>query len=213
MTKPRQRAGVVAVVRVLDGVCCNSLVSQIRVIRKTAELCPMPHYRKNAIFVLDPSKYCTQLDRNQKAKILHLAESLERVTKRKGRRNGVLGSIGLQVLRVLLLRWHGPSGLCCPSYTTIQRETGLCRQSIAAALRRLRATGLLHSTARLVRTRQSFRQSSNLYSFSHFPRLLLLNLVYGADRKTTEGFSIGSKLGQEPLHAPLPRGFHRAVTS
>lgn len=172
----------------------------------------MPHYRKNAIFVLDPSKYCTQLDRNQKAKILHLAERLERATKRKGRRNGVLGLPALTVLRVLLLRYHGPSGLCCPSYSTLQKATGLCRQTIASALARLRVSGLLRVTHRLVRTAAHYRQTSNLYSFRHFPRLLLLNLVNGIDRKTTEGFSIGSKLGQEPLHAPLPRGFHRAVT-
>lgn len=137
----------------------------------------MPHYRKNAIFVLDPSKYCTQLDRNQKAKILHLAERLERATKRKGRRNGVLGLPALTVLRVLLLRYHGPSGLCCPSYSTLQKATGLCRQTIASALARLRVSGLLRVTHRLVRTAAHYRQTSNLYSFRHFPRLLLLNLL------------------------------------
>lgn len=212
MTKPRRCAGVLASFGFVTGRVATPLQSQNRVIRKTAELCPMPHHRKNAIFVMDPSKYSTPLDRNQKAKILHLAERLERATKRKGRRNGVLGVPALIVLRALLLRFHGRDGLCCPSYTTLQRVTGLCRQSIAIAIARLRASHLLHITGRLVRTPQAFRQTSNLYAFSHFPRLLLLNLVYGADGKTTQGFPTRSSFGKKPLHPAFRRGTYAAVT-
>lgn len=169
------------------------------------------HYRRNAIFVRDVQIYCTRLDRNQKAKILHLAERLERITKRHGHRNGVLGLPALLVLRTLLLKFHGPSGLCCPSYTTLQKATGLCRQSIASALRRLRTSGLLRVTARLVRTAAAFRQTSNLYSFFEFPRLLLLRLVCGTDRKTTSGVINQKKSGQVPLHPALRRRLVRAV--
>lgn len=165
------------------------------------------HYRKNAIFVRDVSKYCTKLDRNQKAKLLHMAERLERVTKRKGRRNGVLGIPAMIVLRTLLLKFHGQAGLCCPSYSTLQRATGLCRQSIANAVARLRAAGLLRVTGRLVRTADRFRQTSNLYSFSLLPRLFLLNLVYVANGITTQGLSIGSAVG---LHPGLRRRLFRA---
>ena len=60
--------------------------------------------------------------------------------------------LGLRVLRALLLRFHrGSDGLCCPSYTVLMAATGLCRQSIANALKRLEAAGILRITRRLVR--------------------------------------------------------------
>jgi hypothetical protein len=163
--------------------------SQKPTIRKTAERCLMQslggvmagerrhcgrNYRRNAIFVMDVAKHCTKMDRNAKAKLLHACEVMERATKRKGRRNGLIGVCGLIVLRTLLLRYHGPSGLCCPSYSALQRSTGLCRQSIAQALRRLRAVGVLRVTARLVRMQGMCRQASNLYEFSSGPRFVPL---------------------------------------
>lgn len=152
----------------------------------------MPHgqkFRNNARFVMDMRTLCSRLDRNAKAKLLHKCEVLERSTKRKGRRNGVIGVPGLTVLRSLLLRFHGPSGVCCPSYTTLQRTTGLCRQSIATALLRLESVGVLRVTRRLQRVAGICRQTSNAYSFSSMPRLVFVSRVYVTGGRTTQGLS------------------------
>ena len=58
-------------------------------------------YRHNAVFVADELVHASKLDRNQRAKILWLAEVYERAEKAPGRRNGRLGAIGLTVLRAL----------------------------------------------------------------------------------------------------------------
>lgn len=109
-------------------------------------------YRRGAAFVLDPIAVSTRLDRNHRAKLLYLAERLELASKGKGRRNGMLGYVGLRVLRCLLLRFqNAKSGLCCPSYSSIQRATGLSRAAVAAAIARLEAAGIIVVTRRLVR--------------------------------------------------------------
>jgi hypothetical protein len=173
-------------------------------IRKTAELCPtaffpparlrgLSHwgtfmrearrFRKGAVFA-DALANATPLDRNQQAKILYVADMLERRTKAPGKRNGCLGYIGLAVLRALLLRcMNRKTGLCCPSYTGLENITGLCRGSIGTALARLEASGIVKVVRRLVRkaiTRISpitghqqlvvtTLQGVNAYSFSSEP--------------------------------------------
>ena len=137
-------------------------------------------YRHNAIFVSDELAHVSKLDRNQRAKLLFLAEQFERTEKAPGRRNGRLGAIGLTVLRALLLRFHNrSSGLCCPSYTALQACTGLCRQAIADALARLEHAGIVRIVRRIARERitrlspftgepetiLTTVQLSNLYSF------------------------------------------------
>lgn len=141
-------------------------------------------YRKGVGFVLDVSRHCTKLDRNAKARLLVACEALERATKAKGRRNGLLGYVGLQILRTLLLRFHGPSGLCCPSIETLASVTGLCRQSVINGLARLEAVGVLQITRRLQRYRDQLgnlavRQGTNLYAFRDLSALVPLPRVYG----------------------------------
>lgn len=131
----------------------------------------MANYRRGALFVRDPLGHSTPLDRNQRARLLFIAEGLDRATKAKGRRNGVLGYVGLVVLRCLLLRFHNAkTGLCCPSYSAIQEATGLCRQSIASAMQRLVASGLLGIVRRLHRVVCDgvvrCQQATNLYRFT-----------------------------------------------
>jgi hypothetical protein len=114
----------------------------------------MRKYRRGARFVMDPRQIFRPLDRNAIARILYLADLLERRTKPKGRRNGVLSQPGLVVLRTLLLTFLNRSdGRCDPSYTTLQGKTGFCRGTIAAALARLERAGVLRITRRLVRMR------------------------------------------------------------
>ena len=63
-------------------------------------------YRREARFVMDPAALSTPLDGNQRAKILHKCEIMERKTKGKGQRNGILGVPAIMVLRCLLMRFH-----------------------------------------------------------------------------------------------------------
>ena len=131
------------------------------------------HFRRGARFIADPRQHCRPLDRNERARILYLAEQLERRTKPAGGRNGVLGYVGLAVLKALLLRFQRAcDGLCAPSYVELMAATGLCKQSIANGLKRLEAADILRITRRLVRETidiggflgRTVRQASNLYA-------------------------------------------------
>lgn len=97
------------------------------------------------------------------------AEALERRSKRPGRPNGCLGWVGLRVLKCLLWAFLGPRG-CFPSYDRLQDETGLCRQSIRNAIRRLELAGVLKVVRRIVRVQVGgivmTRQASNCYGFT-----------------------------------------------
>ena len=143
----------------------------------------MRSYRRGAVFVLDPARHSTVLDRNARARLLHTAEILERATKAHGCRNGLISAPGLVVLRTLLLRFqNGATGLCCPSYAAIQKATGLCRQTIATAITKLEAVGILKVTRRLVRFVNAIGvsqcgQGSNLYAFKEPPARLDLGKV------------------------------------
>lgn len=111
-------------------------------------------YRHGAQFVMDWRPHARVLDRNERARILFAAEALERRTKRAGRRNGLLGYVGLQVLRCLMFGFlNARNGLCCPSYGAIMDRTGLCKSSVAAGLARLERCGVLKIVRRLVRQR------------------------------------------------------------
>lgn len=116
-------------------------------------------YRAGAVFVKDWRERCRPIDRNMRAKIMHLARVLEVKTKERGRRNGVVSLPGLQVLWVLLFEFlNTQTGLCCPSYASIRKKTGLCRSAISRALACLELCGILTITRRLVR--QTIRRIS-----------------------------------------------------
>jgi helix-turn-helix protein len=132
-------------------------------------------YRAAARFVMDPLSASTPLDRNQRAKIIAVAEGIERRTKAPGKRCGILGLTGLQVLRVLLMQFHNRAhGLCCPSIEKLREVTGFCKQTVVKAIRALEAVGLMRVTRRLVRKMvdrggymvRAAVQGSNLYAFN-----------------------------------------------
>jgi hypothetical protein len=142
---------------------------------------PRRAYRHRAVFVRDPLAHSTPLDRNERARLMFLAQRLERRTKERGRKNGVLGNVGIEVLRALLFHFaNRATGLCFPSYLTLQAMTGRCRGAVAAALRRLENSGIIKVTRRLKRiwldrlspiTGRAERiqvtvQDSNLYAFT-----------------------------------------------
>jgi hypothetical protein len=156
------------------------------------------HYRRGARFVMDPRQHCRPRDRNERARIIFLAKALERRTKAPGARNGALGYVGLAVLEALLFRFLRPSdGLCCPSYVVLMAATGHCKQSIANALARLEAAGIIKITRRLVRevidaggyAITVCRQGSNLYAI----------------------FEPGEHADRLPVRQPAPRPFPRGA--
>ena len=126
-------------------------------------------YRRNSVFHMHGTIEWRVLDRNQRARLWLLAQTMERLTKAKGRRNGCLGYIGMTVLNALLFGFlNANSGRCDPSYDTLQKKTGVCRKSISKAIDRLEASGLLTVTRRMMRFRDELgvlvtRQISNAY--------------------------------------------------
>jgi hypothetical protein len=125
----------------------------------------MRKFRRGACFVRH-DQCVTRLDRNDKARIIYTAEKIELRTKAKGKKSGALGQSGLRVLRCLLFQFHNAStGQCDPGYTAIQGRTGLCRQAIADAIKRLEATGIICVMRRLSREGWRVLQATNAYLF------------------------------------------------
>jgi hypothetical protein len=128
-------------------------------------LCAMRKFRRGASFWAR-AQCVTKLDRNDKARIIYLAERTELRTKGRGRKAGAIGQSGLQVLRCLLHQFHSTAtGQCDPSYTAIQARTGFCRQVVADALRRLEDTGMICVMRRLIRDGWRVIQATNAYVF------------------------------------------------
>jgi hypothetical protein len=118
-----------------------------------------------------------RLDRNLVAKILFLAEALDRRTRAKGQHGGLLKAKGLDVLRALLRRFYSHrDGTCFPSYDAIAEAAGCCRATVAAKLRILEQLGIVETirrkivasfTSRAHRVRFDVAvQTSNSYRFN-----------------------------------------------
>jgi len=80
-----------------------------------------------------------------------LAEAIEARTRQRGRHNGSISRIGLQLLRAMLFKFLGRDGRLFPSYDALMRATGLTRKSIANAITRLERVGILRVVRRVVR--------------------------------------------------------------
>jgi DNA-binding Lrp family transcriptional regulator len=143
------------------------------------------------------------------------AEALERRTKPVRGRNGVLGYVGLAVLKALVCGFQRASdGMCCPSVKAIQEKTGLSRSAIFEALNRLEAAGIVKRVRRLVRRLVDFGglarlttvQTSNLYAFFEpGPAAHLLpvkrrirNDAARLVAKLAKTFSIGTESAERP---------------
>ena len=83
------------------------------------------------------------LDRNAKARIMHLARALSRRTE-KGKAYGQITAKALAVLEALLWSFHNAkSGLCFPSYEKIAEAAGAARSTVAEAIKALEDAGIL----------------------------------------------------------------------
>ena len=91
------------------------------------------------------------LSREMKARILYLAEALERRTRRPGKHGGELKEKGLAVLRALLnQRYNKKTGECYPSYETIAADAGCCADTVRRKLRALERAGIIETIRRKV---------------------------------------------------------------
>lgn len=118
-----------------------------------------------------------RLDRNLVAKILFLAEALDRRTRGPRQHGGLLKAKGLDVLRALLRRFYNHrDGTCFPSYEAIAEAAGCSRATVAAKLRILEQLGIIETirrkvvatfTSRVHRVRFDVAtQTSNSYRFN-----------------------------------------------
>jgi Helix-turn-helix domain len=94
------------------------------------------------------------LDRNAKARIMHLARCLMRRTE-PGRAYGQITAKAIAVLEALLWDFHNAcSGLCFPSYERIAEAAGCARSTVYEAIKALEAVRLLSWVNRLKRVRE-----------------------------------------------------------
>ena len=102
-----------------------------------------------------------RIDRNARARLLFHAEALDRRTRLPGQHGGCLKRSGLAVLRALRLGFANVvTARCDPSFDTLARAAGVARSTVAVALGRLEAAGLLERVRRqvgLVRYTNAYR--------------------------------------------------------
>jgi hypothetical protein len=131
----------------------NGTIPAFNRFAETVRIGSGPKWRKGSRFDAG-DKWRRPLDRNDRARVLFCAESLERRTKNKHKRDGLLGQSALAVLRCLVTYFQDRhSGRLDPGYDDIQRITGFCRQTIRNALKNLELAGILEIMRRIVRER------------------------------------------------------------
>ena len=128
------------------------------------------------------------LDRNAKARIMHLARALSRRTE-KGKAYGAITAKALAVLEALLWAFHNAkSGLCFPSYERIAEAAGSARSTVAEAIKALEDAGILSWVNRLKRIAEATRDF-----FGH--RIRKTRVI-----RTSNGYHfIDPKAGQTPV--------------
>ena len=91
------------------------------------------------------------LDRNAKARIMHLARALSRRTE-AGKAYGQITAKALAVLEALLWNFHNArSGLCFPSYERIAEQACCARSTVAEAIKALEDAGIMSWVNRIKR--------------------------------------------------------------
>lgn len=110
-------------------------------------------------------------DSRQMRQALKAAERFERAHKPKGRRNGPLGHVGLEVYRALWSFVRFRDGCLCPSLEGIMKACRRSRGAVVAALKRLQAKGFVAWQRRLEYTGgpagvrgPQVRQATNAYA-------------------------------------------------
>jgi hypothetical protein len=87
-------------------------------------------------------------DMGARDRALEAARLYELAHKRKGRRNGPLGHVGLEVLRALWNVVDFSTGRLEPSLQWLMEVTGRCRDAVVTGLKRLARCGFVHWSRR-----------------------------------------------------------------
>jgi hypothetical protein len=78
-------------------------------------------------------------------KLWHRARDFDRTTHQPGHHGGAVGHTALAVLHTLIFDFlHFASGRLDPSYSAIAAKAGVCVRTVATALQRLKALGILN---------------------------------------------------------------------
>jgi hypothetical protein len=103
-------------------------------------------------------------------RIYHKAVDWDRRGKLAGRHGGLIGSHVLPVLHALIFDFlNHRTGRLGPSYSTLQRATRLCRQTVATALAMLKELGIINWIRRCREDKDEdgrfvLRQETNAYA-------------------------------------------------
>jgi hypothetical protein len=154
------------------------------------------------------------LDRNAKARIMHLARCLAR-TRASGRQRGAITRAALEVLQALLWGFHNAkSGVCFPSYRTIAEAAHCAPSTVAEAIKGLEAADVLTWVNRIKRVREPcpdllgangwrwrVLRTSNAYAFN--------DPSPAADRPIPSKSDFGRETGESSLSLPLSDALDR----
>jgi DNA-binding Lrp family transcriptional regulator len=158
-----------------------------------------PNRRQRRGSTLDPVKF-RPLTREQRARLIFLAEQMDANTKERSKHGGCLKRTGLQVLRVLLFHYHNVhTGRCDPSYEAIAKAAGMSRSAVAEALNRLEAAGIITRIRRARWDRRNGRKCCVQWSNAY-----LLDLPKGY-RKTEISWYEASKSGKRTGTTAAPK--------
>jgi hypothetical protein len=102
-------------------------------------------------------------------RLWHRARDFDRRTQTKGKHGGAVGHAALQVLHTLIFDFlNFASGRLDPSYAAIARKANVCERTVANALKRLKALGILNWVRRCAESWQEGRftleQETNAYA-------------------------------------------------
>lgn len=159
------------------------MYSPIALDRRTFE----PVHRHSRLAGRCEGVFWRRTDRRQMRRLVLAAERYELATKGAGERNGALGSVALEVLRLLANVIDFKTGRLEPSIDFLREKLKRSKDAICRALSSLRAHGFLDWLRRYVPTGNDghrgpqVRQTSNAYRLSIPARALQLLGWYGRD--------------------------------
>jgi hypothetical protein len=110
------------------------------------------------------------MPRKAATRLWHRARDFDRQTRRKAHHGGAVGPSALQVLHTLIFDFlNFRSGQLDPSYAAIARKANVCERTVATAIQRLKALGILNWVRRCAESRREdgrfvLEQETNAYA-------------------------------------------------
>ena len=110
-----------------------------------------------------------RIPKREAVKLWHRARDFDRQTHQPGHHGGSVGPSALQVLHTLIFDFlNYTSGRLDPSYAAIARKANVCERTVATALQKLKALGILNWVRRCAESwkdgRYTLEQETNAYA-------------------------------------------------